>query len=140
MPINKVIDFGKFINLNYWFASFPSPLSKNFMIAWLAGSLVLAAIGVVLKFYAVFRRSLTRPLARWWRRLGSLAIAAGFFSLLLFFFRYERSPILGTRVLMLIWLAIVILDFGRLLWRLKTQVPVAVAEEERQQRLRKYLP
>ena len=140
MLIAKFFNFKQFFTPWYLFARIPPPLSRPFMLAWLIGGGALIIIGAALKFYAKFRHTLPIPLARWWRRVGTLAIIAGLLSFLLLFFRYERSPILSARALIVGWLAVVLAYGGRLIWQRKVRVPLAVAEEERQQRLRKYLP
>lgn len=140
MLIAKFFNFKQFFTPWYLLARVPSPLSRPFVFAWLIGGGVLVAIGIVLKLYARFRRALPVPLARWWRRAGTTFILSGLVSFLLLFFRYERAPILGARILMVILLVVALADLGRLLWQRKVKVPLAIAEEERQQRLRKYLP
>ena len=140
MLVNKFFDFVKFFNPWYLFARTPSPLSRNFLIAWIAGSAILAAIGVAFKIYAKKNRSLPSPLARWWRRLGTSLVVAAFLSAILLFFRYERSPFLSARVLMLIWLMVLAVDLGRQIWIRRARLPEVIDEEERQRRLRRYLP
>lgn len=140
MLITKFFDFGKFFSPWYLLALLPSPISRPFMLAWLIAGGALAAFGLAVKLYARWRLSLSLPIARWWRRVGTTFILSGLASFLLLFFRYERSPILGARILMVILLITALADLGRLIWQRKVKVPLAVAEEERRQRLRKYLP
>lgn len=138
--ITKFFDFKQFFTPWYLLARAPSPLSRPFMLAWLIGGGVLVVIGLALKFYARFRRALPVSLARWWRRVGTTLILSGLVSFLLLFFRYEHAPILGARILMVILLVATLADLGRLLWQRKVKVPLEVVDEERRQRLRKYLP
>ena len=117
MLITKFFNFKQFFTPWYLLARTPAPLSKSFVLAWLIAGGVLIAIGLLLKIYARFRHALPTPLARWWRRVGTLAILAGFFSFILLFFRYARAPILGARILMVILLIAALADLGRLILR-----------------------
>lgn len=140
MLITKFFNFKQFFTPWYLLARTPAPLSRSFVLAWLIAGGVLVVFGLAPKIYARFRRALPAPLARWWRRVGTTFILSGLASFLLLFFRYERAPILGARILTVILLAVALADLGRLLWQRRVKVPLEVAEEERRQRLRKYLP
>lgn len=140
MLIAKFFNFKQFFSPWYLLARMPPPLSKSLMLSWLIASSVLVAFGIFLKIYARLRHTLPVPLARWWRRVGTTLILSGLASFLLLFFRYERAPLLGARILAVILLIAMLVYLGRLLWQRKAMVPLEVAEEERKQRLRKYLP
>jgi hypothetical protein len=87
-----------------------------------------------------FRPSLPGALAQWWRRLGALLTLAGLGALALLFLRYERTPLLGSRAWMVGWFTVAAVALSRLLWQRARSVPAAVAAEERERRLRRYLP
>ncbi len=103
--------------------------------------MVLAVVaGIVMK--SVLRLGLVKNSAWivWWRRAGSLKIAAGLSGLFLLFFRYERVPVLSSRILALVWFIVIVIDGIKLVVRAYTVVPEKAAAATRQQRLQKYLP
>lgn len=135
-----VFDLQKLFTPSYLFTRSPEVLSQPFRIAWLSLSLGLVACGVGVKLWVWWRHDLTPAWGQWWRRLGTVAVVAGFVALILLFFRYEQAPILSSRYWMVLWGFVLLSVVGRRLWELKEKVPAAVAEYERQRRLAKYLP
>lgn len=135
MPIN----FSQLITSSYWLDRFVVTLSREFFIAWLVLSLVFIAAAILIYFESS-RRRLPPAWSAWTGRLVTMLSVMGVVSLVLLFFRYQRSPFFSMRLWMLLW------AIGLLGWSLRLaidayrKVPPAVAAWRDRQRIEKYLP
>lgn len=91
------------LDLHYWFNSYPGPLGGLFLLVIYGLILTFLLVGAVV--FAVRRffikDSLTRQLAR---RLNTLTLTLGILLGVFLFFSQTQTPVLGSRFWFLLWL------------------------------------
>lgn len=133
------IDFAKLISWSYLTARFPGPLNRSFYIAWLLVSVAAIVVAVVGRT-VLAKRGLPPAWLRVWRSVASAVTVSASVSLLLLFFRAQRTPFLSMRLFVLVLIVGAIAWVATLVVLGLRQAPAQVRAWEEQQRLAKYLP
>lgn len=91
------------LDLHYWFDSYPGPLAGVFLLAVygliLTFLLAGAALFVIRRFF--IKDTIIRQVAR---RLNTLTLTLGILLGLFLFFSQSQTPVLGSRFWFLLWL------------------------------------
>lgn len=130
---------GNFFKLSFWFDITPEPYTL--VVFW--GLIGFFSLAIILGLAALFflRKYQENKLAKKvWSKLMSWSYSAGLVGLILIFFRQQRAPYFGMRIIVAIWLAIVFVWLGFILKFWLLEVPKIKKEQEVKQQLRKYLP
>lgn len=126
--------------LSFWFSLDALPF-----MPWLDKALpifmaAIMVIGFGLLIYANYGKGLDKDMRHLWRRLGSLSVWAGISGLILYFFVWERIPVLSMRVFWLVWLV----GFGWWKWKILKDhfrvLPAEKAKLKEREAYEKWLP
>ncbi|MFZ5364506.1 MAG: hypothetical protein ACOZAG_03425 [Patescibacteria group bacterium] len=97
-----MINFGRLLDLHFWFALRPTAPSKQTTIILAAGFGVFLATAIVLGFLAKTKKQ-NPPLAKLFRKLKKMFSTMGVVGFVLLFFSYEQIYLLGSRFWFLLW-------------------------------------
>ena len=128
------------VSWSYLTTRFPGDLSRPFLLGWLIIGAAAIILGMVIRLVLIWRASTPPPWARWWRKYSTMLTVAGFIVLIILFFRYERSPFLSARIIIVGWIVCVAVWKLKLLYVAWRRVPQEVAIWKERQRIAKYLP
>lgn len=130
---------GNFLKISFWFDITPDPYTLK--VFW--GLIVIFALAIILGSASLFflkKYQDNKLVKKVWSKFMSWGYSAGLIGLLLIFFRQQKAPYFGMRIIMALWLAVVAvwLFFILKFWLL--EVPKIKKEQQRKEELRKYLP
>ncbi len=97
-----MINFGRLLDLHFWFALRPTAPSKQTTIILAVGFGVFLATAIVLGFLAKTKKQ-NPPLAKLFRKLKKMFSTMGVVGFVLLFFSYEQIYLLGSRFWFLLW-------------------------------------
>jgi len=130
---------GNFLKISFWFDITPDP----YMLQVFWGLIIIFALVVVLGAVSLFflkKYQHNKLVRRIWSKLMSWSYSIGLVGLLLVFFRQQKAPYFGMRIVMFIWLVVAIIWLFFILKFRLLQVPKIKKEQQRKEELRKYLP
>ncbi len=129
----------KFLQLSFWFDTYPSPFSP--VIFWIclglfAFGLALAIVSLVLqKKFRADKITFTV-----YEKLKNFGFGFGSVGLILTFFKQQQAIYLGMRIWLALWLLASLLWLGLVLKYLLFKAPALRLEKKKKEELRKYLP
>ncbi|MFZ6015760.1 MAG: hypothetical protein ACOYUZ_05425 [Patescibacteria group bacterium] len=127
------------LTFKYWFATHPAAflpiIGKIFLVAFIA----LTAVGIIAKIYSVKKK-----MDKWTRRAidkaGNCLLSMGLLGLLLYFFDYEKIPILSMRIFYIAWLIILIIWAYFIYKFITVEIPAKLAQKQEREQVDKWLP
>lgn len=136
-----MIDFSKLISASFWFSGRVTDLSKGFEYLFLAVLAICYAGFAAVKFFQQRQRAAKNfILVRYLERVASYTLTMAVSFTFLFFFRYERIPVLGARYWLLIW-GIALVWWGiRLALYYRREIPKQMKERSDYHEFAQYLP
>jgi hypothetical protein len=124
----------------FWFDLNAVPFTPWFekgLLIVLAASLV---VGIGLFIYVRLAKGLDKDGRRMWRRFGLLSLCAGASGFLLYFFVWERVPVLSMRIFWVVW----VFGFGYWKWNIWKEhfrlIPAEQAKAKEREAYEKWLP
>lgn len=75
-----------------------------------------------------------------WKKLQLWGFSTGLLGLLLMFFREVRAVYLGSRIWLLLWLIVVIIWLGFILYYWKIKLPLKIKDQKEKAEFEKWLP
>lgn len=113
-------------------------------LGWIGTSLLvlfslMAVAGLVIKVYAI-KSNLEKYKKRAVHKIGSLFLTMGVVGLLLYFFTYERLPVLSMRIWLIVWLGMIGLWIWSIYKFIKLEIPRVEALRQEREKLEKWLP
>ena len=136
------IDWSKLININYWFAKQPPYLSEPFTKLFLGLFFVLIALSIVFQLIAFIQKkqNAQKIMIKFWKRLANFFFWIGIIEIILYFFRYERVPLLSSRFWLILWL-LLFFGWGAYIIHIRfKKVPGIVTDKQQKEEFEKYLP
>jgi len=130
---------GNFFKLSFWFDVIPDPYTLP--VFWVL--IGVFALTVILGLAALFflKKYRENKLAKKvWSKFMSWGYTVGLVGLLLVFFKQQRAPYFGMRIIMGIWLLVVLVWLGFILKFWLLEAPKIKKEKQAKEQLRKYLP
>lgn len=136
------IDWSKLISLYYWFAKQPPYLSELFTKLFLGLFFILIALSIAFQAIAFIQKKQKAQIVmiRFWKKLANFFFWMGLFEIILYFFRYERIPLLSSRFWLIIWLILFVGWAGYIIHIRFRKVPEVVSDKKQKEEFEKYLP
>ncbi|MFA5061817.1 MAG: hypothetical protein WC526_01580 [Patescibacteria group bacterium] len=124
-------------DLYYWFRE---PYTATGLTLWLlvGGFLFLIVTGLIIQIIAQYIKNKTSKVVL--KKISTLEMTMGFLGLLWMFFRQERVAFLAWRFWLLIFAAVSVWWIYRIIWYAVKRAPEIKAEQEKKERIEKYLP
>ena len=131
MALKNLFDF------YYWFGQ---PFVATGLILWflVGGFLALIVAGLILRIASQYSKQKSAGML--FKRLSALGIVMGFLGLLWMFFRQENTWFLSWRFWLLLWLVLLMRWIYRIIRYVVKRMPEIKAEQEKKERMEKYLP
>lgn len=123
------IDWGKFVDLQFWLTSNPGELSRNFEIFFII--ILVIFYGGYFVVRGLQKKSSEKKdgtMVEYWRRAGSMFMTMAISFTFLFFFREEGVPYLGGRYMFLLWTIAAIVWIGILKYYYFVKIPKIIKE------------
>ncbi|MFA4818247.1 MAG: hypothetical protein WC621_00155 [Patescibacteria group bacterium] len=131
--------YNQFIDIRYWFASYPGPLAGKFLLlvqVVIIGGIV-GGIGALIIKRMWVKDSLGRTIVG---RFGAWGATLAFMFGVSFIFSQTQTPVLGSRFWFLLWLLIGIIWLVRLIYWLLKVVPKQRRQQLERARQSRYWP
>ncbi len=122
---------------SYWFSQ-PELATHAVRWFWIVLFLTLILAGLVLLFLR--RHQEAKALQAVFAGLSRCTLTLGILGLLWFYFRQERVLVLGWRFWLLLWVVVLAIWLGRILWYAVKRLPQIKAENKERENREKYLP
>lgn len=133
-------DLSPLLTLQFWFNRRPpalEPFFEQFFFYFFGALVVLALIITVV----VKKKKKEDPLiARGFQKISSWCLTMGIFGLMIFFFAFERLPVLSMRIWFLVWLIAAIVWAAFIAKFFIKKIPAEKKKIKEQDNLAKYLP
>lgn len=136
------IDWSKLISLNYWFHNQPPYLSDFFTKVFLGLFFILISLSIVFQVMAFIQKKQKAQniIIKFWKKIANFFFWMGIIEIILYFFRYERVPLLSSRFWLILWL-ILFFSWAAYIIHLKfKKVPAIVSDKKQKEEFEKYLP
>lgn len=128
----------QFFRPSFWFDAYPLPFEPRAF--WAALAVLLAAL--LFGFFTVWRRQklMDKLNQKIWQQFGNLAFSFSFVGFILFFLKQQRTPYLGMRIWLSLWLLICLAWLFFILRFIVKETPRIKEEKRKQAEIKKYLP
>ncbi|HBR13468.1 MAG: hypothetical protein A2260_04455 [Candidatus Komeilibacteria bacterium RIFOXYA2_FULL_45_9] len=127
------------LTLSYWFDAYPQFFLPVFLWLFLGFFAVALALGFVC-LRVLAGGKVSKVARRVWSKLRNWGFSLGFVGLILVFFKQQRTPYLGMRVWILLWLIIGAVWLAFILKFIFVRMPKIKKELEAKKEFEKYLP
>jgi len=131
--------FNQLLKFSYWFDTYPLFFTPVFFWVLLSLFLALTILGTYLAV-RVSKQKMDSLKKKIFSKFFHWSLSAGIAGLILVFFKQQRTPYLGMRIWILIWLIICFIWLIFVLKFLFRQVPKIKKEQQEKQEFEKYLP
>lgn len=131
MNLTKLFDW-HYLTAPYASSSFSWPMRIVLLILFL-GSIILA-LQATLKIKNISGPKIT------WKKLQLWGFSTGLVGLLLMFFREVRAVYLGSRLWLLLWIIIILVWLGFILYYWKIKLPLKIQNQKEKSEFEKWLP
>ena len=129
------INLGKLLKSDYIFETSPSATGLYQYLAIVFAVLILAAFVLIIK--ARKKEEIFKPL---YAKIINLLFFTAFSGLILIFFRWQGIPYLGSRLLLVVLLAVVFVWSMIIVWYKFKILPRKIEKYQKQKIFEKYLP
>ncbi|MBU1146171.1 hypothetical protein KKD80_01325 [Patescibacteria group bacterium] len=133
-----MINFGRLLDLNFWFALRPSAIGNQTVIILAIGFAIFLVLAIVCGILAKAKKQ-NPPLVKLFRKLKKMFSTMAVLGFIVLFFSYEQIYLLGSRFWFLLWF------IGLIVWVVFIslyavgKMPKEKDELEKKQKYLKYL-
>ena len=135
-----MFDFQPLITLSFWFDRRPPIMEEFFsqLFFYTFGALVVLALIITV---IVKKKKKEDPwVAKGFQKISSWCLTMGIFGLVIFFFSYERIPLLSMRIWFVVWLIAAIVWLVFIIKFFIKVIPREKAKIKEQEKKKQYLP
>jgi len=127
------------LTLSYWFDTYPFFFTPIFFWGFL-GLFMIAIVFGAICLKIITKGKVNKTSHKVWLKLRSWSFSLGIVGLILVFFKQQRTPYLGMRIWLLVWLIICLIWLIFIVKYLLINVPKIKKEEIEKKEFEKYLP